>query len=104
MTPTTQKYLKERLNQIARKRLDEGFVTPLEEREKRQLFAEGRFEVVEEFGNYRVYFEGERERRESYKEHCNKITAEKIALMDEIMLSGEESKILSALKAFAEGS
>lgn len=104
MTPAQQKYLRERLNQIASERISKLPPKGLSKEDKERLFADKDYDVYEQHGSYYVRFEEDLSKQKAYQQAYNEIQKEKTQLLDQIMLSGFQYMgfdVAAALEAFA---
>jgi len=103
MTPSKEKYLKQRLNEIIQQKLSE---TPnqLTREEREKEFAKGNFVIISDpySERYRVVFPADQELKENYDKIYKILQKEKVKILDKIVFGQNDdlSDLFSNLANF----
>lgn len=89
MTPSQEKYLKQRLDQIINEKTRD-LVSRMTVEEREVEFAAGRYNITKgSYGGYEVVFPRDQELQENYEATRKKLYIEKNKILDQVMLGGQ---------------
>jgi hypothetical protein len=90
MTPSQEKYLKQRLDQVIQEKTRD-LVSRMTAEEREAEFAAGRYNIIKDgfYGRYEVVFPRDQELQANYEEVRKKLCTEKTKILDQVMLGGQ---------------